>query len=87
MELFVKILIALNYFCKKLHLRYLTGFSIHLYSLQYIFTNLSYKTFFKVQKQPPRGVLMKKCSENMQQMYKRTLTPKCDFNEVAKQLY
>ena len=33
-----------------------------------------------IQKQPPRGVLKKKCSENMQQIYRRTQIPKCDFN-------
>ena len=39
------------------------------------------------QKQPPRGVFKKRCSENMQQIYRRTPMPKCDFNKVAKQLY
>ena len=39
------------------------------------------------QKQPSRGALKKRCSENMQQMYRRTPMPKCDFNKVAKQLY
>ena len=38
------------------------------------------------QKQPSRGVPRKKCSENMQQIYKRTPMAKCDFNKVAKQL-
>ena len=38
------------------------------------------------QKQPPRGVPRKRCSENMQQVYKRTSMPKCDFNKVALQL-
>ena len=38
-------------------------------------------------KQPSRGVLIKTCSENMQQIYRRTPMPKCDFNKVAKQLY
>ena len=36
------------------------------------------------QKQSSRGVLKKRCSENMQQIYRRTSMPKCDFN---KQLY
>ena len=36
----------------------------------------------KGQKQPFRGVLRKKCFENMQQIYKRTSMSKCDFNEV-----
>ena len=35
------------------------------------------------QKQPSRGVLSKRCSENMLQVYKRTPVPKCDFNNVA----
>ena len=38
---------------------------------------------FKDQKQPPIGVLRKRCSENMQQIYRRTPMPKCDFNKVA----
>ena len=39
------------------------------------------------QKQPSRGVLNKRCSENMQQIYRRTPIPKCNFNKVALQLY
>ena len=41
----------------------------------------------KVQKQPPRVVPWKRYSENMQQIYRRTPMPKCDFNKVALQLY
>ena len=37
-----------------------------------------------IQKQPSRGVLRKSCSENMQEIYRRTPMPKCDFNKVAK---
>ena len=36
-----------------------------------------------LQKQPPRGVLTKRCSENMQQVYRRTPLPKCDFIEIT----
>ena len=36
-----------------------------------------------LQKQPSRRVVRKWCSENMQQIYRRTLIPKCDFNKVA----
>ena len=39
-----------------------------------------------LQKQPFRGVLKKKCSENMQQIY-RTSISKYDFNKVALQRY
>ena len=34
----------------------------------------------KLQKQPSRGVLKKRCSENMQPIYRRTPMPKYDFN-------
>ena len=40
-----------------------------------------------LQKQPSRGVLRKRCSENMQRIYRKTLMLKCDFNKVTKQLY
>ena len=36
------------------------------------------------QKQPPRGVPRKRCSENMQQIYRRAPLPKCNFNKVSK---
>ena len=39
-----------------------------------------------LQKQPPRGV-PRRCSENMQQIYRRTTMEKCDLNKVALQLY
>ena len=42
---------------------------------------------WKAKKQPSRGVLKKRCSENMQHIYKRTPMPKCDFNKAALQLY
>ena len=35
------------------------------------------------QKQPSIGALRKKCSENMQPIYRRSPMPKCDFNKVA----
>ena len=34
-------------------------------------------------KQPSRCVLRKRCSKNMQPIYRRTPIPKCDFNKVA----
>ena len=39
------------------------------------------------QKKPSRGTLRKRCSENMQQICRRTPMPKCGFNKVALQLY
>ena len=40
-----------------------------------------------IQKQPSRDVLRKRCSKNMQQIYRRISMPKCDFSKVALQLY
>ena len=40
-----------------------------------------------LQKQPSRDVLRNRCSKNMQQIYRRTPMPKCDFNKVALQFY
>ena len=38
-----------------------------------------------IQKQPSRGVSIKRCFENMQKIYRRTPMSKCDFNKVALQ--
>ena len=54
----------------------------------YIWRNLlSNGNFEYFKKQPPRGVPRKRCSENMQQIYRRTPMPKCYFFKVALQLY
>ena len=39
---------------------------------------------FSRQKQSSIGVLRKRCSENVQQIYRRSPMPKCHFNKVAK---
>ena len=44
----------------------------------------SWSIFDILQKQSFRGVLIKRCSEKMQQIYRRTPMPKCDFNKFAK---
>ena len=49
-------------------------------------TDLEKAVRWKGEKQPPKGVLKKRCSENMQQIYRRKTKPKCDFNKVGKQL-
>ena len=51
-----------------------------LYNDAFVF---EYNQCKKQQKQPPSGVPRKRCSENMQEMYRRTPMPKCDFNKVA----
>ena len=38
------------------------------------------------QKQSFRGVLTKRCSENKQQVYRKTPMPKWDFNKVTLQM-
>ena len=38
--------------------------------------------FKKVKKHPPRGVPRKRCSENMQQKYRRTPMPKRNFSSA-----
>ena len=44
---------------------------------------IKFEFFIKVcQKQPSRSVLCKRCSENMQQIYRRTPIPKCDINNL-----
>ena len=34
----------------------------------------------KLQQQPSRGILRKRCSENTQQIYKRTSIPNCEYS-------
>ena len=36
-----------------------------------------------IQKQPPRSVRQKHCSQIMQQIYRGTPMSKCDFNKVS----
>ena len=40
-----------------------------------------------IQKQPYKSLLRKRCSENMQQIYRRTPMPRYNFNKIALQLY
>ena len=53
--------------------------SLYVFSFWGIFHEKPYKKF---QKQPSRGVLRKRCSENMQQIYRRTPIPKGDVNFI-----
>ena len=52
--------------------------------LRWLFPRENVKTS---KKQPPRGVLRKKCSENIQQIYRRTPMPKCDFNKLSEHVF
>ena len=62
---------------KHLSRPYLAGCSESCIELLKNFTN---------HKQPSSGVLRKRCSENMQYIYRRTPVLKCGFNKVSKQL-
>ena len=46
-----------------------------------------YHKFLKDIEAAIRGVLRKRCLEHVQQMYRRTQLPSCDFNKVAMQIY
>ena len=70
--------VVVKSFRKKHHLRCLRGYlntplddSSHVYSLKLLHVVVGF------QKQPLRGVFKKRCSENMQQTYRRTSLPKC----------
>ena len=53
------------------------------------YANISLSFLCSFQKHPSggKGFLIKSYSENMQQIYRRTPMPKCDFSKVAKQIY
>ena len=36
-----------------------------------------------LQKKPVKGVIRKRCSKSMHQIYRRTPMPKCDFNKAT----
>ena len=56
----------------------------HFSSSEAYISEATVSSMRKLQKQPPRGVLKKRCSENMQLIYRITSMPKCDFKKVAK---
>ena len=64
-------------------LKHLTGKqSPHLIYVVFIF----FSSFKWNLEDPSRGVLRKRCSETMQQIYRRTSMPKCGFNKIGKKL-
>ena len=69
---------------KSRHKQKIISILTHAYVVVYVIPQSS---DCNLQKQPYRGVLRKWCSENMQQIYRKTPVPKCDFNKVAKKLY
>ena len=67
----------------------LSHFQCHLFSTFLYFSCMSLLFFIRgsdnTQKQSSRGVVRKRSSGNMQQNYRRTPMPKCDFNKIALQ--
>ena len=78
------------FFVESIHFHYISDYEFQS-NLEYVHSSRTCYaeiwTYFLTQKQPPKGVLMKRGSENMQKIYRRKPMPKCDFNKVAKQLY
>ena len=77
--IYLRVLFAI-YFCYK-------AFKVKKFSKIYTFKKTNDLIDYDGQKQLSRGVLRKRCSEIMQQIYRRTPMLKCDFNNVAKELY
>ena len=57
--------------------------TLNIYILNFQNIKKHYQNLLDIQKQPPRGFRRKRCSENMQQIYRRIPMPRCDFNKVA----
>ena len=56
---------------------------VEIFKNDYIsFSNTLNRKDANIQKQPYIGVIVKRCSENMQQMYRRTAMSKGDFNHT-----
>ena len=60
-----------------------TVFWCYVFVLWQVLLRYGCWNLIKIQKQPFRVVSKKRCSENMQHIYRRTPKPKCDFNKVA----
>ena len=56
---------------------------IHLHKNVLKFLNFIFMNLKLLQKHPFRNILEESCSKNMQQIYRETPMPKCDFNKVA----
>ena len=68
-------------FCKTCHNSFWNSFCV--YALHLI-SHLEMVARLRAQKQPFRGFPREICSDNMQQNYRRTLMPKCDFNNFIE---
>ena len=69
-------LLRIPYRTSKIKAQYVVFFAKKFNTLKLLF-----------QKQPSRGILKNRCSENIQQIYRRTPMPKCYFNKVAMERF
>ena len=56
----------------------------------FLYPSFTHKSFLNSRFSEPEAATqrwLKRSSDNMQQIYRKTPMPKCDFNEVALQLY
>ena len=60
----------------------MTNFILYYFTLQTLLLTIK-----QSEKQPSRGVLKKKFSQSIQQIFSRTPMPKVNFNKVAKDTY
>ena len=58
---------------------------IAVFTIFYDCVSASISRKLRIQKQPSRVILNKRCSENIQQIYRKTPMPKCDFDKVVLQ--
>ena len=83
---FSRLTISNSYFTKEL-VKPQSKNNVHTIKDYQTFTgiNIIRSYLSNTQKQPSRGVLRKRCSENGLQIYRRTPMPRFDFNKVALQ--
>ena len=76
-----------RFYCYNRVLRFLLYMVTLLYTVNKILVQNNFHICYGCWEATLRGVLRKRCSRNMQQIYWRTPMQKCNFNKVAKQLH
>ena len=92
---FLKKFIKIILFCVSYSMKKTQYLMADNYEISFFINLKKYKSLLKCPKlwqlirkiATSRDILRKRCSENTQQIYRRTPMPKCDFNKVARQLY
>ena len=76
-----------RFYCYNRVLRFFLYMVILLYTVNKILVQNNFHICYGCWEATLRGVLRKRCSRNLQQIYWRTPMQKCNFNKVAKQLH